>query len=243
MRFTILPLMLCSLLMLFSSAEPCNAESSSVLVFESFDGGGPQYHISGYDEGIVSVSISRKYYKDDHEMMTGAGYSVIMTFTGLKQGKTSAHIRSTSPIAESWERDYDITVDRNLNVTVKERPYVTELRLTRGGSMFPAMYEVESDGPYFTLHSETFRGDVYHALKQETIPKIMDIIGRYDVLSWDGFDKDNRWVLDGEMFTFKLVLSDGTNVYARGSNSFPQNYRNVVSELEAVFEDPENHLN
>ena len=242
MRLTGILLMLCSLLMAFSFAEPCNAESSAVLVFESFDGGGPQYEVSGFDESIVSLGVARKYNKEDHEMMTGSGYNVVMTFTGQKPGRTSAHISCSSPIADNWERDYDITVDRNLNVTVKERPYVVKLRMVRSGFRIFSVYEVGFDGLDYTLHIENGFGDDYQTLKPEVNQRIMEIISKYDVLSWDGFDKDNRWVLDGEDFTFKLVLSDGTDVYATGSNKFPENYREVFSELEALFEDPGYYL-
>jgi len=242
MRLTGILLMLCSLLMAFSFAEPCNAESSAVLVFESFDGGGPQYEVSGFDESIVSLGVARKYNKEDHEMMTGSGYNVIMTFTGQKPGNTTAHISCFSPIADNWERDYDITVDRNLNVTVKERPYVVKLRMTRGGFRIFSAYEVRFDGLDYTLHIENGFGDDYRSLKPEVNQKIMEIINKYDVFSWDGFDKDNRWVLDGEDFIFNLTLSDGTEVYATGSNKFPTNYRNVFSELEALFEDPGYYL-
>ena len=242
MRLTGLILMLCSLLMAFSFAEPCNAESSAVLVFESFDGGGPQYEVSGFDESIVSLEVVRKYSNEDHDMMAGSGYNVIMTFIGQKPGKTTAHISCFSPIADNWERDYDITVDRNLNVTVKERPYVVKLRMTRGGFRIFSVFEVRFDGLDYTLHKENAFGDAYQNLRPDVNQKVMEIINKYDVLSWDGFDKDNRWVLDGEDFTFKLVLSDGTDVYATGSNKFPTNYRNVFSELEALFEDPGNYL-
>ena len=234
--------MLCSLLMAFSFAEPCNAESSAKLVFESFDGGGPQYEVSGFDESIVSLGVARKYSNEDHDMMAGSGYNVIMTFTGQKPGNTTAHISCFSPIADNWERDYDITVDRDLNVTVKERPYVTKLRMTRGGFRIFSVYEVGFDGQDYTLHIENGFGDDYQTLKPDVNQKIMEIISKYDVFSWDGFDKDNRWVLDGEDFTFKLVLSDGTDVYATGSNKFPNNYRDVFSELEALFEDPGYYL-
>ena len=242
MRLTGLLLMLCSLLLAFSFAEPCNAESSAKLVFESFDGGGPQYEVSGFDESIVSLGVARKYSNEDHDMMAGSGYNVIMTFTGQKPGNTTAHISCFSPIADNWERDYDITVDRNLNVTVKERPYVVKLRMTRGGFRIFSVFEVRFDGLDYTLHIENGFGDDYRSLKPEVNQKIMEIISKYDVFSWDGFDKDNRWVLDGEDFIFNLALSDGTEVYATGSNKFPTNYRNVFSELEALFEDPGYYL-
>ena len=194
-----------------------------------------------WNDGVLLTHNSQENGYDIINL-TGSGYNVVMTFTGQKPGRTSAHISCSSPIADNWERDYDITVDRNLNVTVKELPYVVKLRMTRGGFRIFSVYEVRFDGLDYTLHKESAFDDAYQNLRPDVNQKVMEIISKYDVFSWDGFDKDNRWVLDGEDFTFKLVLSDGTDVYATGSNKFPNNYRDVFFELEALFEDPGYYL-
>ena len=55
----------------------------------------------------------------DHEKMTGAGYDVIYTFAGKKQGEAMVRIEARSPIIEARDYTYKVTVDAGLNVTVE----------------------------------------------------------------------------------------------------------------------------
>ena len=51
--------------------------------------------------------------------MTGAGYDVIYTFAGKKQGEAMVRIEARSPIIEARDYTYKVTVDAGLNVTVE----------------------------------------------------------------------------------------------------------------------------
>ena len=93
---------------------------SATLEFHSFDGGGPEYSIVIEDTTIVSYSSERKYSKRNHEELNGAGYTVIFTFTGLKQGETKMTIQQRSPIAENSDTVYNVTVADDLTVTLTE---------------------------------------------------------------------------------------------------------------------------
>ena len=97
------------------------------LVFSSFDGGGPEYTVKIDDPEIVDVTSSRAYYNPDHDEMTGSGYDVIINFKGKKEGETTATVSARSPIAENFDEVYKVSVDSDLNVTLKlleepERP-------------------------------------------------------------------------------------------------------------------------
>ena len=98
------------------------AGREATLVFDSFDGGGPEYSVEITDPSIVSYTGVRSYGKDDHEMMTGAGYSVIYTFTGERPGETTLTVSARSPIAENFDAVYSVTVDADLNVTLEALP-------------------------------------------------------------------------------------------------------------------------
>ena len=65
--------------------------------------------------------------------------------------------------------------------------------------------------------------------------EIAAMAGRYGVESWDGFRESDPDVLDGEGFLFHAVLSDGRVVEASGSNAFPDGFRKMRSELEAIL--------
>lgn len=90
------------------------------LRFDSFDGGGPEYNVIIKDESIVSYTAVREYAKADHDMMTGAGYDMVYTFTGLKPGKTDMLIEARSPIADNFDINYRITVSEDLSVKIEE---------------------------------------------------------------------------------------------------------------------------
>ena len=90
------------------------------LRFDSFDGGGPAFHVVVEDESIVSYDTKRAYYSPDHDEESGAGYDVVISFIGQKTGETTAIIEERSPIADNLDREYRITVDADLNVQLEE---------------------------------------------------------------------------------------------------------------------------
>ena len=102
-----------------SQPPDINTGDTATLYFSSFDGGGPEYSISIDDPSIISYSSSRHYNKPDHEEMTGAGYDIIYTFTGLKSGETTMIIEERSPIADNADYKYKVAVDDKLNVDIE----------------------------------------------------------------------------------------------------------------------------
>lgn len=95
-------------------------KKTAELTFESFDGGGPQYEVKIKDNSIVTYDTVKKYHNNNHEQMAGSGYTVTITFFGLKEGKTTATVECRSPIAENFDAVYEISVDSEMNVTVNE---------------------------------------------------------------------------------------------------------------------------
>ncbi len=100
-----------------NSATPVNGTVS--VSYESFDGGGPEFSVRIDDPEITSCESRRRYREDDHEQMTGAGYEVIITFTALKAGETTATISARSPIAENFDAIYAIQVDDAGNIALE----------------------------------------------------------------------------------------------------------------------------
>lgn len=89
-----------------------------MLIFDSFDGGGPDYSIVLKDPSIVSYKSERKYGSKDHDEIDGAAYSVVFTFTGLKAGETEMTVEERSPIAGNADHLYSIKVDDEMKVTI-----------------------------------------------------------------------------------------------------------------------------
>ena len=58
------------------------------------------------------------------------------------------------------------------------------------------------------------------------------IIGR--VNEWDGFDKVNNNILDGEGFDFSAKINE-VEIKAHGSNSFPKGYREFCNKADEII--------
>lgn len=93
-------------------------EEGTSLSFHSFDGGDPEYSVSIENPDILSYRCRNQYAKANHGEINGAGYDVIFTFTGLKEGKTAVTVTCSSRIAENEETVYYATVDKDLSVTL-----------------------------------------------------------------------------------------------------------------------------
>lgn len=100
--------------------EQREASKTAELSFHSFDGGGPEYTVRIDDPTVVSCSSERRYNKADHKALDGAGYDVVFTLTGLRQGKTTLTVSARSPIADSFDNIYTVTVADDLSVSVEK---------------------------------------------------------------------------------------------------------------------------
>ena len=100
-----------------SNADPA---TQTILTFESFDGGGPEYEIAIDNPEILAYRVEHQYQKEDHEELCGAGYDVVFTFNGLKPGTTSFLISARSPIAENFDQRYTVTVGETLEVNIEK---------------------------------------------------------------------------------------------------------------------------
>ena len=74
-----------------------------------------------------------------------------------------------------------------------------------------------------------------YELDEKQIQEIINILTKYNVSSWNGFDKVDKNVLDGNSFTFKLVTKSGEEIYAHGYMKWPNNYKEVKNELNNYF--------
>ena len=69
--------------------------------------------------------------------------------------------------------------------------------------------------------------------------KFAKLAAECGVKEWNGFDGVDMEVLDGESIMIDGVLSDGTSIYAYGSNAYPAGYHEFVEEIYDVLEDAE----
>ena len=61
------------------------------------------------------------------------------------------------------------------------------------------------------------------------------ILVDHEVGAWNGFDKVDKRVLDGNGFSLYITMTDGTSVDAHGYMRWPKNYTDVKAAVEALF--------
>jgi len=62
-----------------------------------------------------------------------------------------------------------------------------------------------------------------------------NILNEYNVGSWNGFDKNDKYVLDGNSFSLSIRMEDDKSVSAHGYMRWPNNYANVKEKLNNLF--------
>ena len=87
--------------------------------------------------------------------------------------------------------------------------------------------------PYLIAEEDKLKIEVDDSFKD----KLSDILIKYNVDKWDGFNKSDQNVLDGDGFSFSARFQDDTSVSASGYMMWPDNYRNVRDELDSLFMD------
>ena len=73
-------------------------------------------------------------------------------------------------------------------------------------------------------------------LSEKDLKELMDILNKHHIGRWDEFKKSNKYVLDGNDFSFGLRTLDDREVYASGYESYPAGYKDVKEDLDHYFQ-------
>ena len=172
---------------------------AAVLTFSSFSGGGPEYAITIKDPQIVSYTCRTEYDDPDQEPMPGAGYQIIYTITGIQPGMTKMTVSMSSPLMENREDIYTVTVDENLNVTLDQEKAITRFELYRNGETAFDSYEIIT---FMDGYSVSVNGENFLSIDKKYVDELFQVVEKYDLYRWDGFDESQDNVLDGEGFLY-----------------------------------------
>ena len=74
------------------------------------------------------------------------------------------------------------------------------------------------------------------ALDEADAEALRVLIDEFDLWSWNGFQKSNSYVLDGDSFGLSASFADGTELSAWGSNAYPKGYSAGAQAICAYFE-------
>jgi len=69
----------------------------------------------------------------------------------------------------------------------------------------------------------------------DCLRELGSIAAEYRIDRWDGFDKVDKRVSDGEGFTLRYTAKDGSTCTAHGSNAFPNDYDAAMERILPVF--------
>ena len=100
------------------------------------------------------------------------------------------------------------------------------------------IFELTCDDEY-TVEIKHF-GSPYEEAKtypvsDEQVKEIVDILNKYEVWEWDGFNEYDTNARDGENISFSLLTQDDKMIYASGYEKYLEHYEDVVQELFLIF--------
>ena len=72
-------------------------------------------------------------------------------------------------------------------------------------------------------------------VEKELMENISEVLKKYEVNKWNGFNKTDKGVLDGDSFSFSVTLINDQSIEASGYMRWPEHYRDVVNEISPLF--------
>lgn len=70
---------------------------------------------------------------------------------------------------------------------------------------------------------------------KKVVEKIEKILKQYNVERWNNFNKNNKYVLDGNGFSMYIKTDEDKTIEASGYMMWPKNYNEVRDSLDNIF--------
>ena len=99
-------------------------------------------------------------------------------------------------------------------------------------------YYISDDGSkvnYSLTSTSNSVRNINKEIDKEYIKRITNIIDKYDVLDWDGFNKHKEEESNKIVFSIELGYDNGDNYSASGYMKYPDNFDKVHSEFIKIF--------
>ena len=65
--------------------------------------------------------------------------------------------------------------------------------------------------------------------------ELENILKKHHVEKWNGFNKNDPNVLDGDDFSLSVGMNDGNKIHASGYMMWPDGYQNFVNDIDEFF--------
>ena len=104
------------------------------------------------------------------------------------------------------------------------------------GSVSYAM-ELKGDGYTASIQPlyEPEEAKRFFAVDESFARELEQLLVQYKVGKWNGFNKFNKMVMDGDNFSLSVMMTDGTTLDASGYMKWPKNYPEVRDGIEELF--------
>lgn len=76
---------------------------------------------------------------------------------------------------------------------------------------------------------------------EAAVRELERILNEHEVAHWNGFNKNNRNVLDGNSFTLSVTMENGKDIHAHGYMKWPKGYQETKAALDGFFARYLNH--
>ncbi|MDF2905343.1 MAG: hypothetical protein K0R34_664 [Herbinix sp.] len=99
-------------------------------------------------------------------------------------------------------------------------------------------YEINQDGNQYIFVVTGGNGvdlDINETIDQSVLEDIQEIIQKYKVKKWNGFNKSDDDISDGHSFSL-LVRYDDYEIKAEGYMKYPRKYMDFQNEIQAYFD-------
>ena len=105
-------------------------------------------------------------------------------------------------------------------------------------------YQIYQEGNKYIFIGNGKNGvdlSINETIDRSVLDDIQEIIQKYDVKKWNGFNKSNRNILDGHSFSL-FVRYDDHKIRAHGYMKYPDNYKLFQEEIIEYFDTLVNNL-
>ena len=116
---------------------------------------------------------------------------------------------------------------------------ITDFRYSVG-SWTACEYELEREGDKAHLTVNRYKGSDVEIIDimvdADCLTELSKIINDNEIYKWNGFDKSDDDIMDGEGFSLSVAYDDGKKIEAHGYMKFPSGYKEGASRLTEYLE-------
>lgn len=101
-------------------------------------------------------------------------------------------------------------------------------------------YKIDCDNECILIYKEYGKDEndaITIKLNDKDMDKFENMLNKYHILSWKGFSKSDKNVLDGNSFSFRLRYNDDEKLSASGYMMYPDHYRDFKEKFENYIND------